>query len=152
MWKALSHAKLVFLSLFYNSHLSWSYAFDTVLEPLFYLVDNFAKVLGPIFVAGAVLMTSAVVAISYRHGLPYYLEHKSLALTVSLVVLGNYILVNVIFHYVLAYRRGPGFPPNEDNGALPQVNRHKDYGIPALASRAAGASVTQSLPADLGEP
>jgi len=121
MWKALSHAKLVFLSLFYNHHMSWSYAFDTVLEPLFYLVDNFAKVLGPIFVAGAVLMTSAVVAISYRHGLPYYLERKPTALTASLVVLGNYILVNVIFHYVLAYSRGPGFPPNEDNGALPQV-------------------------------
>ena len=53
--RALSHGRLVFLSLFYNSHLSWSYAFDTVLEPLFYLVDNFAKVLGPIFVAGAIL-------------------------------------------------------------------------------------------------
>ena len=53
--RGLSHARLVFLSLFYNSHLSWSYAFDTVLEPLFYLVDNFAKVLGPIFVAGAIL-------------------------------------------------------------------------------------------------
>ena len=72
-------------------------------------------------------MTSAVVAISYRHGLPYYLERKPTALTASLVVLGNYILVNVIFHYVLAYSRGPGFPPNEDNGALPQVNTHKDY-------------------------
>ena len=44
MKKALSHARLVFLSLFYNCHMSWSYAFDTVLEPLFYLVDNFAKV------------------------------------------------------------------------------------------------------------
>ena len=53
--RALSHGRLVFLSLFYNSHLSWSYAFDTALEPLFYLVDNFAKVLGPIFVAGAIL-------------------------------------------------------------------------------------------------
>ena len=122
MKKALSHAKLVFLSLFYNSHLSWSYAFDTVLEPLFYLVDNFAKVLGPIFVAGAVLMTSAVVAIAYRHGLPYYLERKPLALTGSLVALGNYILANVVFHYVLAYFRGPGFPPNEDHAALPQVS------------------------------
>ena len=122
--KLLSHAKLVFLSLFYNSHLSWSYAFDTVLEPLFYLVDNFAKVLGPIFVCGAVILTSAVVAIAYRFGLPYYVEHKPVALTAALVVLGNYLLGNVIFHYVLAYFRGPGFSPTGDNVTLPQVNSY----------------------------
>ena len=74
-------------------------------------------------------MTSAVVAIAYRHGLPYYLEHKPHALTGSLVALGNYILVNVVFHYVLAYFRGPGFPPNEDNAALPQVSTYNSKRI-----------------------
>ena len=69
-------------------------------------------------------MTSAVVAIAYRFGLPYYLEHKPAALTASLVVLGNYLLANVIFHYVLAYFRGPGFSPTGDNVTLPQVKSY----------------------------
>ena len=66
-------------------------------------------------------MTSGVVAISYLVGLPYYLAHKPPALTAALVALGNYLLANVVFHYALAFKRGPGFPPSEDAAALPQV-------------------------------
>ena len=66
-------------------------------------------------------MTSGVVAVSYHVGLPYYLAHKPPALTAALVALGNYLLANVAFHYALAFKRGPGFPPAEDAAALPQV-------------------------------
>ena len=66
-------------------------------------------------------MTSGVVAISYLVGLPYYAAHKPPALTAALVALGNYLLANVVFHYALAFKRGPGFPPGEDAAALPQV-------------------------------
>ena len=66
-------------------------------------------------------MTSGVVSISYLVGLPYYLAHKPPALTAALVALGNYLLANVAFHYALAFKRGPGFPPAEDAAALPQV-------------------------------
>jgi len=40
--------KLIFNSLFYNEHLSFNYAFDTLMEPLFWFVDNFTHVLGPV--------------------------------------------------------------------------------------------------------
>jgi hypothetical protein len=69
--------RVFFLSLFYNCHLSWPYAFDTAMEPLFWAVDNFAKILGPLFVSCAVAATSAVVAISYHLGLPYYRDRKA---------------------------------------------------------------------------
>ena len=65
-----------FLSLFYNDHLSSSYVFDTLMEPAFWFVDSFAKVLGPCFVAGVIFLKSSVVAIAYIVGLPYYWEYK----------------------------------------------------------------------------
>ncbi len=65
-----------FLSLFYNDHLSRSYVFDTLMEPAFWFVDSFAKVLGPLFVVGVVVLKTSVVAIAYIVGLPYYWEHK----------------------------------------------------------------------------
>ena len=65
-----------FLSLFYNDHLSRAYVFDTLMEPAFWFVDSFAKVLGPLFVVGVVVLKTSVVAIAYIVGLPYYWEHK----------------------------------------------------------------------------
>ena len=64
------------LSLVYNEHLSRSYVFDTLMEPAFWFVDSFAKILGPLFVLGVVFLKSSVVAIAYIVGLPYYWEHK----------------------------------------------------------------------------
>jgi len=52
-----------------------------------------------------------VVGVAYWLGLPYYWNtHKGLAL--FLVLLGNWILVNVVFHYYMAFITPPGHPPN----------------------------------------
>lgn len=40
--------KLWFLSLFYNHFCSWTYAFDTALAPLFWIVDNYSGKLGQV--------------------------------------------------------------------------------------------------------
>ena len=64
------------LSLVYNDHMSRSYVFDTLMEPAFWFVDSFAKVLGPLFVVGVVILKTSVVVIAYVVGLPYYWEHK----------------------------------------------------------------------------
>ena len=53
--------RVTFLSLFYNHHLSSDYVLDTVYGPLFYFVDNFSKIIGPIFVVGVLILNAAVI-------------------------------------------------------------------------------------------
>jgi hypothetical protein len=48
------------LSLVYNDHLSSSYVFDTLMEPAFWFVDSFAKVLGPLFVAAVIFLKGSM--------------------------------------------------------------------------------------------
>ena len=67
-------------------------------------------IIGPAFVVLVVLLTAGVVAVAYIVGLPHYWE-KSKLLTCSLVALGNYLLLNIVFHYCRAFFLGPGHPP-----------------------------------------
>jgi palmitoyltransferase len=53
-WKV---AKITFFSMFYNSHFSSDYVFDTLIQPAFWFVDHFTAVLGPIFVFMVVFLT-----------------------------------------------------------------------------------------------
>lgn len=55
-------------------------------------------------------LTSSVVTIVYIIGLPYYWS-KSPVLTAFLIVLGNWILINVVFHFTMAAITDPGRPP-----------------------------------------
>uniref|UniRef100_A0A6B2E9F6 Palmitoyltransferase n=1 Tax=Phlebotomus kandelakii TaxID=1109342 RepID=A0A6B2E9F6_9DIPT len=97
-------------SLMYNHHLNQSYVSDVCMEPIFWFVDNFTHLLGPFFVVGVACLTSAVVFISYWIGLPYWWE-KNREATVILVIVGNWLLVNVVFHYYMAVVTPPGHPP-----------------------------------------
>lgn len=57
------------------------------------------------------LLITFIVGVAYWIGLPYYWElHKGLA--TALVILGNWILVNVLFHYYMALITPPGHPPD----------------------------------------
>lgn len=114
----LSYFKRCFLSLTYNSFISWSYVFDTLMEPLFWLVDNFTKALGPIFVVCVFFLNSLVVGIAYAIGLPYYWNHYP-KLAVFLVIFGQWFFINVVFHYWMALTTHPGKPPVER--VMPQV-------------------------------
>ena len=69
--------RIAFLSLTYNEHLSWNYAFDTLMEPAIWFIDTFCKLLGPLFVTGFILLTSSAIFIAYHVGLPYYIQHKN---------------------------------------------------------------------------
>ncbi|KAK7072850.1 Palmitoyltransferase zdhhc16 [Halocaridina rubra] len=80
------------------------------MEPMVWIVDHFTKALGPILVGGVVILTSSVVYIVYWIGLPYY-WNKSPELTSFLLVLGHWLLINVIFHFVMAAKTDPGTPP-----------------------------------------
>lgn len=53
-WKI---TRITFLSLFYNEHLSGDYVFDTLMQPAFWFVDHFTKILGPLFVLLVIFLT-----------------------------------------------------------------------------------------------
>ncbi|XP_045784844.1 palmitoyltransferase ZDHHC16 isoform X2 [Maniola jurtina] len=112
-WKVLQVA-LTFYSLTYNIHMSQSYVVDCLLEPIFWFVDNFAGYLGKVFVFCVTFLTTAVVVIAYWLGLPYWWE-RSPYMTVFLVLFGNWLLLNVAFHYYMGVTTSPGYPPD---GAL----------------------------------
>ncbi|CAL4064041.1 unnamed protein product, partial [Meganyctiphanes norvegica] len=97
-------------SLFYNEFLDIYYAGEVFMEPMVYIVDHFAKVLGPILVVGVVVLTGSVVAIVYIIGFPFYWTHHRY-LTYFLLPLGHWLLMNVIFNFVMGVITDPGTPP-----------------------------------------
>ncbi|XP_055381447.1 palmitoyltransferase ZDHHC16 [Condylostylus longicornis] len=102
--------KLCIRSLTYNEHMNQSYASDVCMEPIFWFVDNYTHLLGPFFVCGVAVLTAAVVYICYWIGLPWW-WNKSPEMTVILLIIGNWLLLNVIFHYIMAVITPPGNPP-----------------------------------------
>ncbi|XP_072931082.1 palmitoyltransferase ZDHHC16 [Epargyreus clarus] len=98
-------------SLTYNEHMNQSYAIDILLEPIFWFVDNFASYLGKVFVFCVSILTSAVVFVAYWVGLPYWWQRCPYT-TVFLVVFGNWLLLNILFHYYKGVVTPPGYPPH----------------------------------------
>lgn len=62
------------------------------------------------FVAGVILLTSTVVSIAYWIGLPYWWETNR-PITIVLLIVGNWLLLNVSFHYYKAVVTPPGVSP-----------------------------------------
>ncbi|KAL0902570.1 hypothetical protein ABMA27_000407 [Loxostege sticticalis] len=110
VWK-YTQAVLTMRSLTYNEHMSHGYAVDCMLEPIFWFVDNFAASLGKVFVFCVSVLTAAVVVISYWVGLPYWWQRDPYIAT-FLVIFGNWLLLNIIFHYYMGVATPPGYPPN----------------------------------------
>lgn len=102
--------KLAIQTLCYNQHLDLNYALDTLLEPIFWFVDHFTAALGPVFVFMVINFLSAYVVIAYAIGLPFW-WNRSVPVTFIALILGNYLLINVVFHYYMALVTPPGQPP-----------------------------------------
>lgn len=102
--------KIIIKSLFYNDFLNWSYVCDILLEPMFWFVENFTACLGPVFVVMVSLLTASIVYIAYYIGLPYWWE-KSPSMTIILLLVGNWLLINVCFHYYMGVNIPAGYPP-----------------------------------------
>lgn len=129
-WKYL---RLCRRSLFYNHHLnnSFIYASDVAVEPLLRLVENYTHLFGPvgplslpvsilidwlthssqIFVVGVILLTFTVVYIAYWIGLPYWWALNR-PITIILLIIGNWLLLNVTFHYYKAVVTPAGVSPS----------------------------------------
>ncbi|XP_057335439.1 palmitoyltransferase ZDHHC16A [Microplitis mediator] len=110
--------KKTFLVLFYNDFLDWGYACDTLMEPIFWFVQNFTVVLGPILVFIVTVLTAVIVYIAYYIGFPYW-WNKSPLITLVLIIIGNWLLVNVLFHYYMGVNVPAGFPPT--GGLIPEA-------------------------------
>ncbi|KAL1122961.1 hypothetical protein AAG570_003285 [Ranatra chinensis] len=80
------------------------------MEPMFWFVDNFAKFLGPFFVACVIVLMTFVICTSYYIGLPYW-WNRSPPTTVCLLIVGNWLMINTLFHYYMGVVTPPGYPP-----------------------------------------
>ncbi|XP_017846080.1 palmitoyltransferase ZDHHC16 [Drosophila busckii] len=105
-----SYMKHCWHSLTFNAHMDSSYGVDVLLTPIIWFVDNYTHCLGPFFVIGVAILTTAVVSIAYWIGFPFWWA-KSQAVTIFLLVVGNWLLLNIIFHYVMAVKTPAGHPP-----------------------------------------
>ncbi|XP_033210094.1 palmitoyltransferase ZDHHC16 isoform X2 [Belonocnema kinseyi] len=110
--------QIIIKSLFYNEFLSWSYVCDICLEPIFWFVENFTTSLGPVFVAIVSLLKVFIIFIAYWIGLPYW-WNKSHATTGILLIIGNWLLINVCFHYYMGVNVMAGYPPQ--GGLIPEA-------------------------------
>ncbi|XP_046835712.1 palmitoyltransferase ZDHHC16A isoform X1 [Vespa crabro] len=105
-------------SLFYNDFLDWSYICDILMEPMFWFVENFTAWLGPVCVVMVTLLKASIVCIAYWIGLPYWWE-KSPFMTIFLLLIGNWLLINVCFHYYMGVNVPAGYPPQ--GGLIPEA-------------------------------
>lgn len=62
------------------------------------------------FVFCVTVLTSAVVGVAYWVGLPYWWQRCPYTAT-FFVIFGNWLLMNIVFHYYKAVTTAPGFPP-----------------------------------------
>ncbi|KAH6947371.1 hypothetical protein HPB50_018526 [Hyalomma asiaticum] len=114
----LHYSRVVYNSLVYNEFADIYYAGDTCMEPLFWIVDHFTKAMGPIFVTTVTIVACTVIAIAYVIGIPYWWENNKGVLLVALVI-GHWLLVNIVFHYWMALTTDPGTPP--EASLVPEV-------------------------------
>ncbi|XP_077544118.1 palmitoyltransferase ZDHHC16 [Haemaphysalis longicornis] len=106
----LLYPRIVFNSLVYNEFADIYYVGDTCMEPLFWIVDHFTKAMGPIFVTTITIVACTVIAIAYTIGIPYWWENNKCVLFVALII-GHWLLINIVFHYWMALTTNPGTPP-----------------------------------------
>ncbi|XP_070539848.1 palmitoyltransferase ZDHHC16-like isoform X2 [Ptychodera flava] len=108
---------LIAKSLFYNNFTSGSLFLDTAMQPIFFLVDNIVRRLGPIFVTLVVGLTTTVVLIFYIYILPY-LFTCGVHWIIFHLVFGHWLLMNIIFNYYKGVCTPPGYPPEGNLKAI----------------------------------
>ncbi|XP_019765029.1 palmitoyltransferase ZDHHC16 [Dendroctonus ponderosae] len=106
----VTKCRLTYLTLTYNHFLDASYMADVCMGPMFWLVDNFTNTIGVLLVAGVIGLTASTVLIAYWIGIPHW-WNKSPYICVCLVIVGHWILLNIIFNYYMACTVLPGYPP-----------------------------------------
>lgn len=136
--RPLSYIKLIFKSLYFNSLTNSEVVMDSILEPVFWMVEvvtrwfgmvnlsfhnNFLKMSVHIsytlrfffslqvFVFLVVALTSSVIFIAYFCLLPLVLQTYTPGWIIWHICYGHWIIVMIAFHYYKATSTPPGYPP-----------------------------------------
>ncbi|XP_002739694.1 palmitoyltransferase ZDHHC16-like [Saccoglossus kowalevskii] len=96
-------------SLYFNNFTSSSLCLDTAMQPIFWIVDNVVRRLGPVFVFLVVCLTTSVVLTFYIYIMPFVFS-CGLHWVIFHLVFGHWLLMNIIFHYYKAVITSPGVP------------------------------------------
>ncbi|XP_041476969.1 palmitoyltransferase ZDHHC16-like [Lytechinus variegatus] len=110
IWEYWLAFKFVFRSLTYNSFTSTSTTIDVAMEPVIWIVEHITKYMGPMMVGMVILLTTGVVLVMYTVVLPESMVRSSVELWIHLIF-GQWLLVNIIFHYYKSVTTKPGYPP-----------------------------------------
>lgn len=108
----LKKLKLWFLTLFYHYSFNYDYVVDTLLEPLFWIVDHLSQSLGKLFVSSVVILVSSIVVIAHVLGIPFWTA-KSPELTGVLAIIGYWNLTNLVFNFYKVATVCPGMPTDQ---------------------------------------
>nr|SVE69815.1 EOG090X06RJ [Eubosmina coregoni] len=92
----------------------WDTLTDRFIDPIIWIVDNFSDSIGKIFVSLVWSLIVFIVGVAYWIGLPFYWS-ISPTLSIPLVIFGNWILMNVVFHYYMGLITPPGNPPKAES-------------------------------------
>uniref|UniRef100_A0A8C4AB26 Palmitoyltransferase n=1 Tax=Denticeps clupeoides TaxID=299321 RepID=A0A8C4AB26_9TELE len=106
-----AYAQLLWRSLFYNSLTNCDVVSDSLLEPIFWMVDILTRWFGMVFVFLVVALTSSILIISYFCLLPLVLNTYPPFWIVWHICYGHWNLIMIIFHYYKATKTSPGYPP-----------------------------------------
>ncbi|XP_048585103.1 palmitoyltransferase ZDHHC16 [Nematostella vectensis] len=100
-------------ALAYNKANARAVVFDSAFRPVFWVVDRFVNLLGPVFVLLVIVLITAVVMIYYTTILPSILEKHIVRIILHLLV-AHWLLLNISFHYLKSVFTSPGYPPEGD--------------------------------------
>ncbi|XP_014853463.1 PREDICTED: probable palmitoyltransferase ZDHHC16 isoform X1 [Poecilia mexicana] len=118
---AWRYGKLLLRSLYYNSLTNSDTLLDCAFEPVYWIVDNFTRWFGVVFVCLVVLLTSSVVIIVYLFVLPTIFSSYPAHWIAWHLCCGHWLLILVVFHYYKATTTSPGHPP-KDKRDVPSVS------------------------------
>ncbi|XP_035656343.1 palmitoyltransferase ZDHHC16A-like isoform X1 [Oncorhynchus keta] len=127
-----AYLKLMVNSLYYNSLTNSDVVMDSLMEPIFWMVDLLTRWFGAVFVCLVVILTSSILLIAYVGLLPLILNTYSPPWIVWHIGYGHWNLIMIVFHYYKATKTSPGYPPTVKND-IPFVSVCKKCIIPKPA-------------------
>lgn len=127
-----NYTKVLLKTLYYNSLSDSDTLFDCVFEPIYWIVDNFTRWFGVVFVGLVVILTTSVVIIVYLFVIPTILSTYPILWSSIHLSCGHWLLVMIVFHYYKATTTSAGQPPKEKVN-VPAVSICKKCIIPKPA-------------------
>ncbi|XKL62210.1 hypothetical protein PGB90_002043 [Kerria lacca] len=95
-----------------GKNIIWILIINLILDPVNVMVVMFyfTKLINNAFVILCWVLITVIIIISYWIGLPYW-WNKSPVITICLLIFGNWLMINCIFHYYMGIICDPGHPP-----------------------------------------